>query len=319
MKNKPMNRRPLLEESVATRFSALATVNWTHGKYPTWPIAATFHDDLEIQFIKQGQGSYYIDGRIYPFRANVVLTIRPRAAHSLIPRRMNFMSKCCLLCAPALFRRFPQSDRLAWPVLMRLSEQESAVLMLLLRRLEDERRARQPHWRTMLGHLYGELVCLLRRAGERRTATPPPHPVADKLQEYLDDHYRAKLSGAELARHFGFSADYLSRIFKAHTGMGLKHYLLWRRIIEARALLETRPHLTMIAVAEQVGFPNFGLFNRAFKLFTNISAAGYRQLAEHKAAGSIPKAENRTAITENHIVKCGPVYQNSHETYRKEE
>jgi YesN/AraC family two-component response regulator len=60
--------------------------------------------------------------------------------------------------------------------------------------------------------------------------------------------------------------------------MGIKHYLLHRRILEAKRLIETKPYLKSGIVAEKVGFDNFFLFRRAFKRLTGVTAGEYRRI-----------------------------------------
>ncbi len=44
---------------------------------------------------------------------------------------------------------------------------------------------------------------------------------------------------------------------RRHTGCGFKHYVIERRIAEAKLLLRNEPQLKIAAVAEAVGFKSF--------------------------------------------------------------
>jgi len=95
--------------------------------------------------------------------------------------------------------------------------------------------------------------------------------------DYIELHFKEDITGAKLEQQFGYSADYLSRLMRRHTGNGFKRYIVDRRIAEAKSILRSDPHIKVTAVAESVGFHSFSLFNRIFKRTTGMTAAAYRK------------------------------------------
>lgn len=55
---------------------------------------------------------------------------------------------------------------------------------------------------------------------------------------HVEKHLHEKLTVAALAEEVGISADYLSALFKKETGKALSHYILSRKLEEAKFLLE---------------------------------------------------------------------------------
>ena len=238
--------------------------------------ALACHREWEFQFILKGRGSYFIAGKKYAFRPNTVFAINPDQVHyyALMPGCM--MEKWTLMFRPAILRDLSLKHALSSiPHQVSLTDLESAAVVLLLRHLKDELSRQQAHWRKIVHLKLEEFLWLLKRAGGRTSPMPVISPLAKQLTDYIEQHFTQDLSVPELAERFGYSAGYLAHVFKRHTQFGIKHYLLQRRIAEARRQLEENPGLKTAAVAENVGFKDFGVFNRMFKLLVGITPAVY--------------------------------------------
>ena len=235
-----------------------------------------YHREWEFQLILKGKGFYSIAGKKYWFRPNTVFAINPNQAHYYVLTSGSMMDKWTLIFSPVLLRDSAVLRALSSvPHQAALTDREAATMVLLLNRMQDELRRQDRHWPEIVRLMLGEYLWLLQRAGAR--ASPPPviHPLAKQLTDYIEQHFAQRLSVPELAKQFGYSEGYLSHLFKRHTQFGIKHYLLQRRIAEARIQLEENPGIKMAAVAQQVGFENFSVFNRMFKLLVGITPAVY--------------------------------------------
>ena len=92
---------------------------------------------------------------------------------------------------------------------------------------------------------------------------------------------------------FGYTGEHLTRQFKAATGSTLKHYILQRRAIEARLLIQTRPDLKINAIAKQAGFNDYSLFSHAFKCFFGVMPVTCRKLDRKSATQQNVSPTNR--------------------------
>ena len=256
--------------------SSECPVRVDHGRGNVLRSALAYHREWEFQFILKGSGFYFIAGKKYAFQPNTVFTINPDLAHyyALTPGCM--MEKWTLMFLPAMLRDLSLKRALsAIPHQVSLTDLESAAVVLLLRRLKDELSCQESHWQKIVHLKLEEFLWLLKRAGRRTAALPVINPLAKQLTDYIEHHFTQDLSIPELAAQFGYSAGYLAHIFKQHTHFGIKHYLLQRRIAEARRLLEENPGMKTASVAEHVGFNDFGVFNRMFKLLVGITPTVY--------------------------------------------
>ena len=107
---------------------------------------------------------------------------------------------------------------------------------------------------------------MLRIFSELMSGTPrhdETSHVAYRLKTYLDTKYTEPVRLSQLSHSFGYTEDYLIRLFKSHYGVTPHRYLIGRRMDHARWLLENTV-LSTEQIASAVGYPDFSAFYRAF-------------------------------------------------------
>lgn len=100
--------------------------------------------------------------------------------------------------------------------------------------------------------------------------------IANLLQKYLKENYQKEISLHELGDRFGFTPEYLGKIFKKHTGETLSKYLTKLRMNEAKRLLLNNPEMSIQKIGELVGYKDDFYFSRAFKNYTGIQPSKFR-------------------------------------------
>ncbi len=102
--------------------------------------------------------------------------------------------------------------------------------------------------------------------------------ICNLMLEYLELNYKHNLSLAGLAEHFGFTQEYLSKIFKKKVGLTPIKHLTKLRMNQAKLLLKNHSNLEIQKVAEMVGYNNAYYFSRAFKSYSGMQPSEYRQM-----------------------------------------
>ncbi len=91
--------------------------------------------------------------------------------------------------------------------------------------------------------------------------------IVEKAKAYIDSHYGQKgLTLHEIAQKNHVSANYLSYLFKKHTGFNLWEYVIKLRMEESRRLL-TATDLRRYEIAERVGYESPEHFSKIFKKY----------------------------------------------------
>lgn len=96
-----------------------------------------------------------------------------------------------------------------------------------------------------------------------------------RVVEFIETHLDQPLSLTELAQVTGLSDFHFARMFKHSTGHAPHRYVLLRRLLRARRLLEQQqPGITDIAL--QCGFSSASHFSNRFRAETGTTPSKYR-------------------------------------------
>lgn len=96
-----------------------------------------------------------------------------------------------------------------------------------------------------------------------------------RCTRYMQQHYYEKITLESLAQMVYLSPTYLSRVFRAETGVLFSTYLNQVRIDKAKALLQHQDlRLTDIAIA--IGFEDQSYFTKVFKRVVGLTPLKYR-------------------------------------------
>ena len=95
------------------------------------------------------------------------------------------------------------------------------------------------------------------------------------LRDHIDRHYASIRSVCDIAQHFFYTREHISRLFRQHFDTSIADYLSRRRIAESRRLILCGMPLT--EVAQTVGFGSLSTFIRAFRAETDMTPSEYRK------------------------------------------
>ena len=115
--------------------------------------------------------------------------------------------------------------------------------------------------------------------------------VALAVMEYIEQNYREPISLQSAAQRYSYHPSYISRVFKAQTGMSFTRYLTVKRIEMAEKMLRLNPDIRLADLAEQAGIPDLNYFCKIFKRQTGKTPHQYR--TDLSASG--PSAASETA------------------------
>jgi AraC family transcriptional activator FtrA len=127
------------------------------------------------------------------------------------------------------------------------------------------------------------LVVPPHRDGGQAQFVPRPMPPADdggrlaRLIDWMRAHAASAHTIESLAEQAAMSGRTLQRRFREATGLGPYEWLIRERVALAKDLLETRPRLSIGAVAERAGFGSEESMRRHFRRIAMTSPAAYRQ------------------------------------------
>lgn len=125
------------------------------------------------------------------------------------------------------------------------------------------------------GAVYGLLMALLREAG-KGDQRGDDQQVITPIIEYIAGHMQDKLTVDTLADRFGYSAGYLTRLFRRYTDCSPYQFILRTRLDHGKHLLATSD-LPVQEIADQTGFSSLANFCSAFRKYAGQTPGEFRK------------------------------------------
>jgi two-component system response regulator YesN len=100
--------------------------------------------------------------------------------------------------------------------------------------------------------------------------------VVDEATRYIREHFDKNLSLNDIAHAAYISPYYLSHIFKEHLSCTVIDYLTNVRIEEAKKLLRKKG-LSIVSIAERIGYSDSGYFSKVFKKSEGVTPTTFKR------------------------------------------
>lgn len=99
--------------------------------------------------------------------------------------------------------------------------------------------------------------------------------LAARISEFIRNNIKKGVTVSDIARHFGYNADYIGKYFKKIRGIGLKEYLAIQRMKLAKDLLLTTD-MNVKQISRKLGYNEENLFIKFFTYHEGISPAAFK-------------------------------------------
>ncbi len=246
------------------------------------------HDFFEICFLLGGEVSFRVEGRTHTLVPGDVLLINPQELHQALIDRdtiyerivlwidRNYLAELSVggMDLSACFDdRLPSHTNRLHPGKAQRAELQ-ALLEKLAGEFYGEDLGNSQYAKGLLIQFLVE-VNRLALAEQRKTDGAEETDLVDRVLIFIASHYTEDISLEKLASIFYVSKYHLSHEFSRRVGTGIYRYIMFRRLMHARELLEngTPPG----EVYQQCGFGDYANFYRSFKSFYGVSPREYAQ------------------------------------------
>ncbi len=249
----------------------------------SYPARLHCHDYYELVVFLEGEIRYICEDQTFRPQYGDVILIPPHRFHmsvidagSTVYRRHVFYLYSDALDAAGCS---PLMDFLtnceAGPYFYTLDRTARQELCGLLDRLEATLRTGDEKDRALATGLILQIFYLLGsiRSVSVRDESPLPHKVIE-IRQYIDAHFSEIEHVSQVARHFYYSREYVSRLFRQYFNTTVAEYIMQRRVAQSQVLIaEGKP---LSDVCFQVGFGSMTTFIRSFRSMTKMTPGQYR-------------------------------------------
>lgn len=232
---------------------------------------AHIHDDIELVYIKKGNGIAWCDGKSYSLTNGDWFLVFPNQVH----RYVDFITGdyFVLIIKPTQLLRYQQVFSTGAPRNAAHHFQDDNTFTFLLETSLQEflREGFSEIIAAYLTALFGKLL--------------PHFPVVKsgyqrdnvlKILEYCSVHYKEDLTVESVAAQLQLSSSCVSHIFSDRISMHFNDYVNSLRLSEATEILKN-PDYSITEVANLSGFPTIRTFNRAFQKHYGMTPTAYRK------------------------------------------
>ena len=104
-----------------------------------------------------------------------------------------------------------------------------------------------------------------------------PYAKLFAICEWINENCMRQIRVSDVAEHFSYNEDYITRMFKVHYSAGIKSYIDTARLKKIRELLLSTDK-KIKDIAEECGFDDSKSFQKFFKYHEGMSALSFREL-----------------------------------------
>lgn len=247
------------------------------------------HDFFEFYVYFRGAKFYCIDNQVFPLEQYQLIIVPPFHMHGLVGESLyRDYERCFLYASPTMLKscgaglidleQFFVNHVRGGRYQFRMTEEEGELCKKLMQDLHNTQMDTSSlgnfsNHTKMLQFL--DVICqVLHRAQE----TVEPIVVNEAMQEilsYVNDHFTSPIKLETLARQFGVSVSFLSHEFVKYTGRSVYDYVLYRRVLLSKEMINSG--IPLNEVAFQCGFNDYSSFLRAFTKIAGASPSAYRK------------------------------------------
>lgn len=247
------------------------------GKDGNYKVTKHWHRSVEIFLVLEGSIDFYINSRLYRLEQGQFILVNSNEVHSIDCPDPNFT--LVLQIPRGLFEKYlGEADVL----LFQRSCAQDGVLSSLIRRMQEAYAQRQTGYLFRILSDFYQLMYLLvtdyriLEIDEERRKQNRNLDRLSRITNYIQVNYREDLTLEGVARIFGFSPAYLSKMFQKYAGINYKTYILDLRT-EAGYRLLMNTELQVGEIASECGFPDSRSFAKSFRRRYGMPPAEYRK------------------------------------------
>ena len=250
-----------------------------------FPKGLHFHDYYEVLLYVEGDVRYIWESTSFLMERGDLIVIPPSYLHmSRINSDETLYTRHVFYLYPSVFDAYGGESLLDFlhanngkPFLASLRSAALDRVLPLLEQLNAALTSDSPDDHALAQGLVLQIFHIFNRQARQRSRTDEYFPPSVlNIQHYLDEHFTEVSTVSEVATHFFYSREYVSRLFKRYLNTTVTDYVLKRRISYSQQLISAG--VPLIDVGFQAGFGSVSSFIRSFRNVTGMTPSAYRKL-----------------------------------------
>ena len=235
---------------------------------------ANWHEELELQYIIEGEGYVLIDGERFEVRGGDIVVANQNCVHFT---GTDTAIRYTAMLIKDDFLNFASIDsgRVFFEMVIKSERMERLFSDVLAACGEEGRICKTARVQMALLALIIELREKHTKSEVSSDTENKRFAVVKETIRYIRENYDKKITLETLADHAFTDKFSLSRSFKAITGQTVVEYVNNYRCDRAKELI--RNGIPINEAATQCGFNNMSFFTKTFKKYSGVNPSEYKQ------------------------------------------
>lgn len=237
------------------------------------------HPYYELVIYLRGDIRYIVGDRMVTPKSGDILLCRPGTLHTANLIRASLYERIVLYfpavsALPGWDAALLPQDGEVFCYTVREDDSHTALLHMLTS-LEDALTHGRADMATQCYSLLLRMLLLFHRALLPADAAEHLPEAVRRIKDYIDENYTHLDGVEEIAAHFFYSREYLSRLFRRTLNTTVSDYLLDKKLTHSKQLLERGDSVTDACFG--AGFHNMSSFIRNFRDYAGVLPSVYRK------------------------------------------
>lgn len=232
-----------------------------------------YHEEHELYYMQEGRTTYFIDDEIFSVERGDFVFVARGVLHRTDSGECRNNARILLNFPDSVFGREaePLYQELCKTPVICVPKERRGELEALFLKIEKEYRQKEPYQDILIhSYILELLVQLCRYRCERKNKVLESDQIIYEITAYIGENYSQDISLQEISKRFSISESYLSRKFKAVTGIGMNRYITYVRISNAEKLLR-KGGVSVSEVARSCGYNDSNYFSFVFQRIQGVT------------------------------------------------
>ena len=244
-----------------------------------WPSIPHSHAFTELFYVRDGQGEFLLEDKIYPISKDDLIIVNPHINHTEISRGNPPLSYFTVGVGGLSFSFNDQKEYRIFNC-----PKKKTDLLFYFNSLFQELDNQSEGYEKICIYMLNILILQLRRITdspfELITAQHPSRECAN-IKRFLDSNYGENISLDHLSAISHLNKYYLSHEFTKYYGISPMNYLNRKRIEVCKELLENTDY-GISDIAHLTGFSSQSYLSQSFRKSCGMTAGTYRKLKKKR-------------------------------------
>jgi len=221
------------------------------------------HNHCEVLLFLRGKADYYIDGQLFTLSPFDLLFIPAATYHYLILTDTEPYENYVIDINPSSLDPQHYTKLFSDPLL--ISIKDDRELTSFFSRLDTyyEKYSEKDFEKAASALVSEFIIYCSYRKDELHSGQSRSYSRIDGIIKYISENMEESIDAESIARHFMFSKSYVQNIFSQNMHIGLKKYIMQKKIYAAHSDLLSG--ISPYVVCEKYSFGDYSVFYRLYK------------------------------------------------------